>query len=60
MSATVLFMWILAPVEVKHFFFEKRSKKLLIVRASASPDNANPDSQRFFAYFFQKRSACFA
>jgi hypothetical protein len=38
------------------FFLEKRTKKLLIVSAAASPDRASPNSQEFFG-FFQKRTA---
>jgi hypothetical protein len=36
-------------------FLKKRSKKLLILRASASPEKLLLDSQKFFASFFQKR-----
>jgi hypothetical protein len=37
----------------KAFFFEKRSKKLLSVLASASPGRLSQDSQKFFGSFFQ-------
>jgi hypothetical protein len=41
----------------KVFFFEtKRSKKRLVVLAAVFPEKLSPDSQRFFAAFFQKRS----
>jgi hypothetical protein len=41
-------------------FLKKRTKKLLIILASASPDTASPKSQKFFASFFQKRSPFFS
>jgi hypothetical protein len=37
-------------------FLKKRTKKLLIISASASPDRLSPDSQKFFGSFFQKRT----
>jgi hypothetical protein len=38
---------------------KKRSKKLLSVLASASPDGLSPNGQKFFGSFFQKRTAYF-
>jgi hypothetical protein len=46
-------------LKVRPSFLKKRSKKLLIMAASASPDRLSPDMQKFFASFFQKRSASF-
>jgi hypothetical protein len=40
----------------KHFFFEKKQQKTFGCFAAASPGRLNPDSQKFFASFFQKRS----
>jgi hypothetical protein len=34
-------------------FLKKRSKKLLVKLASASPDWLSPDGQKFFGSFFQ-------
>jgi hypothetical protein len=36
---------------------KKRSKKLLIILASACPDRRSQGSQEFFGSFFQKRTA---
>jgi hypothetical protein len=41
----------------KACFFEKSSKKLLIILASACPDRFSQVSQEFFGSFFQKRTA---
>jgi hypothetical protein len=38
-------------------FLKKRTKKLLALQASTSPDRHSPNSQKFFASFFQKRRA---
>jgi hypothetical protein len=38
---------------------KKRSKKLLIVPATAFPGKASPDRKKFFGSFFQKRTASF-
>jgi hypothetical protein len=46
--------------EARTSFLKKRSKKLLVVWASAFPGNAQPRSQKFFASFFQKRTASLA
>jgi hypothetical protein len=40
----------------KHFFFEKRSKKLLIVEAPFPKTRLK--EQKFFGSFFQKRTSC--
>jgi hypothetical protein len=37
-------------------FLKKRSKKLLVILAAASPNGLGPDSQKFFGSFFQKRT----
>jgi hypothetical protein len=41
----------------KHFFFEKKKQKTLLCMAAAFPDGHGLNSQKFFASFFQKRSA---
>jgi hypothetical protein len=46
-------------MEGRPSFLKKRSKKLLIVSAVVFQVEASPDSQKFFASFFQKRSAFF-
>jgi hypothetical protein len=38
----------------KHFFFEKRSKKLLIISASVLQERPKPNSQSFLVLFFKK------
>jgi hypothetical protein len=43
----------------KAFFFEKRSKKLLVVSAAACPERLSLNSQKFSGSFFQKRTAAF-
>jgi hypothetical protein len=45
--------------EGKHFFFEKSSKKLLIISASVCQERPKPNLQKFFASFFQKRRPFF-
>jgi hypothetical protein len=43
----------------KHFFFEKKKQKTLLCMAAAFPDGHGLNSQKFFASFFQKRSASY-
>jgi hypothetical protein len=40
--------------EERTSFLQKRSKRPLIILASASPDKPGPDLQKFFGAFFQK------
>jgi hypothetical protein len=37
---------------------QKRSKKLLIILASACPDRLAQVSQKFFWFFFSKKKSC--
>jgi hypothetical protein len=49
-----------APVgsgEVRRSFLKKRTKKLFDL-CSAAQERPQPKGQKFFASFFQKRSAC--
>jgi hypothetical protein len=39
------------------FFFEKKNQKTLIISASVCQERLNPNSQKFFGSFFQKRTA---
>jgi hypothetical protein len=43
--------------EARPSFLKKRSKQLLSISASASPEKLSRDSQKFFGSFFQKRTA---
>jgi hypothetical protein len=39
---------------------KKEAKKTLLIQARAGSNARAPDHRKFFAGFFQKRSACFA
>jgi hypothetical protein len=43
----------------KHFFFEKKKQKTFANWASLYPGRPQPNSQKFFASFFQKRGPSF-
>jgi hypothetical protein len=43
----------------KQFFFEKRTKKLLIL-GGASPERLRPNEQKFLVLFFKKGDFSFA
>jgi hypothetical protein len=45
--------------ESKRFFFEKKKQKTFTLLVSVRPTDSGPKGQKFFASFFQKRSACF-
>jgi hypothetical protein len=44
-------------MERKHFFLKKRNKKLLFTEAFGAVREKPQGNQKFFASFFQKRSA---
>jgi hypothetical protein len=43
----------------KDFFFEKKKQKTFANRNSLYPDGPQPNVEKFFASFFQKRSPFF-
>jgi hypothetical protein len=45
--------------EVRPSFLKKRSKKLLIMSASAHPDKLSQMCKSFLVLFFKKEHACF-
>jgi hypothetical protein len=47
-----------SPEVSKKFFFEKKNQKTFGPAGCGNADAKSPDEQKFFAYFFQKRSAC--